>query len=113
MPISSLPAEIDVQSVKSLLETGEDFLLIDCREPDEFNFARIQGSRLIPMQELPSRLSELEPFREKRIVTHCHHGGRSKRVTDWLRQQGFSGAQNMTGGIDAWSLQVDPTLPRY
>jgi rhodanese-related sulfurtransferase len=110
---ANIPFEIDVHSVKSLLDRNEDFLLVDCREVDELKTARIEGSKLIPMREIPARLSELEPFREKRIVVHCHHGGRSFRVTDWLRQQGFASAQNMTGGIDAWSLEVDPGVPRY
>jgi rhodanese-related sulfurtransferase len=65
------------------------------------------------MQTLPSSLAELEPYRNGRIVVHCHHGGRSARVTSWLRQQGFANVQNMTGGIDAWSLEVDPQVPRY
>lgn len=113
MPLQNLPLEIDVRSVKVLLDGGEDFLLLDCREQDEFKLARIDGSQLIPMREIPARIAELEPFREKRIVIHCHHGGRSSRVTDWLRQQGFASAQNMTGGIDAWTLEIDPTVPRY
>ena len=113
MSPANLPLEIDVRSVKALLDRKEDFLLLDCREQDEFNVARIAGSTLIPMREIPNRLSELEPFQEKRIIIHCHHGGRSSRVTNWLRQQGFASAQNMTGGIDAWSLEVDPTVPRY
>ena len=110
---SQLPVEIDVRSVKSLLDEKHDFLLLDCREQKEFDFARIPGSRLIPMQEIPDRIPELEPFRRKRIVVHCHHGGRSLRVTQWLRQQGFDSVQNLTGGIDSWSLEIDPTVPRY
>lgn len=108
-----LPFEIDVHSVKALLDRNDDFLLLDCRGQDEFNAARITGSKLIPMREIPARLDELKPFQDKRIVVHCHHGGRSSRVTEWLRQQGFDSAQNMTGGIDAWSLEVDPSVPRY
>lgn len=107
------PLEIDVHAVKKLLDGGEDFLLLDCREPEEVNFVRIPGSTVIPMKEIPSRMDELAGFREKRIVIHCHHGGRSLRVANWLRQQGFSHAQNMAGGIDAWSLEIDPQLPRY
>ena len=110
---SQLPLEIDVRSVKSLLDEKQDFLLLDCREQKEFDYARIPDSRLIPMKEIPERIPELEPFRGKRIVVHCHHGGRSLRVTQWLRQQGFASVQNMTGGIDAWSLEIDPTVPRY
>lgn len=88
-------------------------LLLDCREPDEHAIARIEEARLIPMREIPERLAELEPWRTRPIVVHCHHGVRSLRVVQWLRQQGFEKAQSMRGGIDAWSLEVDPTVPRY
>jgi rhodanese-related sulfurtransferase len=109
-----LSLEIDVRSVKQLLDAGEpDFLLLDCREPSEHATAQIAGATLIPMKTIPSRLEELEPFRQGRVVVHCHHGGRSTRVTHWLRQQGFTNVQNMTGGIDAWSQEIDPAVPRY
>ena len=107
------PLHIDVNSVKDLLDSGENFLLVDCREPDEYAVARIDGAKLLPMNETPSRLQELEPYRHKRIVVHCHHGGRSLQVTQWLRTQGFGNVQNMTGGIDTWSLLVDTSVPRY
>jgi rhodanese-related sulfurtransferase len=110
---SSLPLEVDVQAVHALLEEKADFLLLDCREPAEFAIARIDGAVLIPMQQIPARLAELAPHRDRRIVVHCHHGGRSLHVTQWLRQQGFAGAQNMAGGIDAWSLEIDAKVPRY
>ena len=64
------------------------------------------------MREIPARIAELGA-KEDRIVVHCHHGGRSQRVTQFLRQQGYDQAQNMAGGIDAWSLDVDPSVPRY
>lgn len=109
-----LPFDIDVHSVKQLLDAGENgFLLLDCREPSEQATARIAGAKLIPMNTIPERVVELEPFRAGRIVVHCHHGGRSTRVTHWLRQQGFANVQNMTGGIDAWSQEIDPTVSRY
>jgi len=108
-----LPVEIDVQSVQALRQRGEPFLLLDCREADEVAAARIAGSLHIPMREIPQRLDELIPRRDERIIVHCHHGGRSLRVTHFLRQQGFTRVQNMTGGIDAWSVAVDPEVPRY
>ncbi len=111
--MSELPLHIDVHSVKDLIDSGEDFLLLDCREPQEHALVRINGSKLLPMQEIASRLAELEPHRGKRIVVHCHHGGRSLKVTTWLRAQGFAQVQNMSGGIDAWALLVDTSLPRY
>lgn len=112
-PSEPLPLEIDCQSVDRLLRSGEPLLLLDCREQDEFEAARIEGSTLIPMSELQDRLCELEPHRENRIIVHCHHGGRSLRVTHWLRNQGFVAVQNMTGGIDEWSQSIDPSVPRY
>jgi rhodanese-related sulfurtransferase len=114
LPIpADLPLELDVHAVKALRAAGEPFLLLDCREPDEHATARIPGGVLVPMQEIPEKLALLEPYRAGRIVVHCHHGGRSLRVTRFLRQQGFAGAQNMIGGIEAWALEVDPATPRY
>jgi adenylyltransferase/sulfurtransferase len=65
------------------------------------------------MSQLAARVAELEAFRTRPLVVHCHHGGRSLRVANWLREQGFSQAQSMAGGIDQWSLEIDPTVPRY
>jgi rhodanese-related sulfurtransferase len=109
----SLDAEIDVQAVAALRAGGERFLLLDCREPDEYAIARIEGAILIPMQTIVERLADLEPHRADRIVVHCHHGVRSMRVARFLRERGFAGAQNMAGGIEAWSLEIDPATPRY
>ncbi|MFM7137399.1 MAG: rhodanese-like domain-containing protein [Planctomycetota bacterium] len=109
----SLDEEIDVQAVADLRAAAEPFLLLDCREPDEHAISRIAGAVLIPMHTIPERLAELEPQREARIVVHCHHGVRSLRVARFLRQRGFLRAQSMTGGIEAWSLGIDPTTPRY
>ena len=107
------PVEIDVRSVKELFDRGEKFLLLDCREPKENQLVKIAGSTLVPMREVAERLGELAPHKDGRIVVHCHHGGRSQKVTEFLRAQGYLGAQNMAGGIDAWALEIDPTLPRY
>ncbi|MEM9943949.1 MAG: rhodanese-like domain-containing protein [Planctomycetota bacterium] len=108
-----LPLEVSVGEVKALLEQSDPVFLVDCREPNEHDYCQIEGACLIPMNETPQRLSELEPYRDKRLVVHCHHGGRSLQVTQWLRAQGFAQVQNMSGGIDAWSLEVDPEIPRY
>jgi rhodanese-related sulfurtransferase len=108
-----LSADIDVLSVKKMLDEGERFVLLDVREPDEFTTASIDGTLQIPMRTVPSRLADLEPHRGERIVVHCHHGGRSARVAQWLRDQGFEKVQNMAGGIDAWSQLVDTSVPRY
>jgi len=109
----SLPIDIDVRSVKQMQDSGEKFVLLDCREPNEVATAKIAGSVHIAMRQIPGRLAELEPHKDARIVVHCHHGGRSLRVTQFLRQQGFGQVQNMAGGIDAWSLEVDQAVPRY
>jgi rhodanese-related sulfurtransferase len=110
---AALPLEIDVHDVNQLLQRGEDFLFLDVRQPHEFQTASLPGTTLIPLGELASRLSELDSYRDSRVVVHCHHGGRSMRAVMGLRQQGFKGAQNMAGGIDAWSQVIDPRVPRY
>ncbi len=109
----SLPIEINVTETQRLLQQPDTILLLDCREPDEYALAKIEGSKLIPMGEILSRIDELEPYRDRRIVVHCHHGGRSMRVTQALRSRGFSQVQNMAGGIDAWSCEIDAKVPRY
>jgi len=109
----TLPIDIDVRTVKQMLDGGEKFTLLDCREPKEVATAKIAGSTHIPMREIPARLAELGPQKDQRIVVHCHHGGRSLRVTQFLRQQGFVQVQNMAGGIDAWALEIDSSVPRY
>jgi rhodanese-related sulfurtransferase len=86
--------------------------LIDVREPWEFQTAHVEGSVLMPMGDVPSRANqELDP--EERLVVLCHRGMRSLNTTVWLRNQGFENAQSLRGGIDAWSAEVDPTVPRY
>jgi rhodanese-related sulfurtransferase len=108
-----LPLEITCQAVKTKLDAGDDFVLLDCREADEYATAKIDAARFLPMSEIESRLGELEADRNRPIVVHCHHGGRSLRVAKWLRQQGFATAQSMAGGIDAWATEIDPRVPRY
>ena len=91
----------------------EHVLLLDCRQPQEYGIARIEGARLIPMADIPLRLAELEPWRDKPIIVHCHHGVRSLRVARFLREKGFSQACSMRGGIEAWSVEIDPNVSRY
>jgi sulfur-carrier protein adenylyltransferase/sulfurtransferase len=102
---------IDPQEVKAKQDRGDDFVLVDVREPHEFQIARIPGSLLIPLGELPKHLNELN--READIVAHCKSGGRSQKAVDLLKQNGFKHVRNMTGGILAWSDKVDPTVPKY
>lgn len=110
----SQPLALEV-TTGQLMEMRSDarLLLVDCREPDEYAIARIDGARLIPMHDIPQRLAELEGWRDKPIVVHCHHGVRSLRVVEFLRGKGFAAAQSLAGGIEAWSLEVDAAVPRY
>jgi rhodanese-related sulfurtransferase len=104
--------EINPEEVKAKLDQGEKFTLLDVREPWEFETAHMDGVKLMPMGDVPSRANqELDP--EDYIVVVCHHGVRSLNVTAWLRQQGFEKAQSMRGGIDAWSRVVDGNVPTY
>jgi len=107
------PLEIDCPTVKARLDAGDEFVLIDCREPNEYETAHIEGAVLLPMSEIQDRVDELEPHREQDIIIHCHHGGRSLHVAMWMREQGFDRVQSMVGGIDDWSQQIDPSVPRY
>ena len=111
--MNETPIEIDVTTVKAMLTQQDDFLLLDVRENAEYATAKIDGSTLIPMSELRDRWQELEAHRDKRIVVHCHHGGRSMQVVQVMRAQGFEHAQNMAGGIDLWSQEIDSAVPRY
>lgn len=109
---NDLPIETDCQSVRAACDANDDFLLLDCREADEHALVRIEGATLLPMSEIQERVGELEPHRNRRVVVYCHHGGRSLRVANWLRAQGYQ-AQSMAGGIDRWAIEIDSSLPRY
>jgi Rhodanese-related sulfurtransferase len=103
--------EIDPTEVKAKLDRGDRFLLIDVREPHEYQICNIPGAKLIPLGELPKRLSELDSAVD--IVAHCKSGVRSGKAVDLLRQAGFRKVKNMKGGILAWSDKVDPRVPKY
>jgi rhodanese-related sulfurtransferase len=104
--------EITPEEVKAKLGRSEAFVLLDVREPWEFETAWIEGAKLMPMGDVPRRANqELDPDGE--IVVLCHHGIRSMNVTVWLRQQGFEKVRSMRGGIDAWSRVVDRNVPMY
>lgn len=109
--MSEHPLEISVEEAHRQLSADAPPLLIDVREPDEHALCRIAGARLIPMGEVPGRLAEIPTDRP--VLIHCHHGGRSLRVTQFLRAKGHARVSNVKGGIDAWSLRVDPAVPRY
>lgn len=87
--------------------------LLDVRQPEEHVFCALPGSRLIPLDELPARADELADWQDREIVVYCHHGIRSAHAIALLRHLGFQRLVNLTGGIDRWSRDVDPLLPRY
>ena len=103
--------EIDPVEVKAKIERGDRFLLIDVREPHEYQICKIPAARLIPLGELPNRVNELDSVDD--IVVHCKSGVRSAKAADFLKQAGFKKVLNMKGGILAWSDRVDPTVPKY
>ena len=109
-----LPLEVTPQEVQQAVAQGNPMLLLDCREPHEYQLARLEGAELVPMRSVPAELQRLEAAAEEsRIIVYCHHGVRSLHVADWLRQQGVENAQSLQGGIDRWSLEIDPSVPRY
>jgi rhodanese-related sulfurtransferase len=110
--------EIDIHSVKRWLNDGADdqgqpIALVDCRERNEHDVAKIEGAILLPMSSWPPPMESLEALNGKRVVVHCHHGGRSLRVAHWFRQNGHPEATSMSGGIDRWSDEIDPGIAKY
>lgn len=107
-----MTAEISVLELKALLDSGKPVVLVDCREQDEHEFCKIEGARLIPLSDFENQATKVLN-REDPIFIHCHHGGRSLRACEFLESQGYKKVSNVTGGIDAWSVQVDPLVSRY
>lgn len=106
--------EIGPVDVKRRMDAGEKLHLIDVREPHEYAQARIEGCELIPMRTVPAELQRLDARADEGpLIVYCHHGVRSLNVVNWLREQGIEACQSMSGGIDAWSLMVDSSVPRY
>ncbi len=102
--------QVSVQELKRRLDAGEDILVLDVREPFEYKIANI-GGKLIPQNEVPARLPEID--RDREIVVHCKSGGRSQRIAEFLQQAGYTKVANLAGGILAWSDQIDPKVPKY
>jgi rhodanese-related sulfurtransferase len=102
---------LSATELKERLTQDDDLFLLDVREPQEYYYANIAGSTLIPLQQIPARIGELDP--ERNIVVICHHGMRSMQAANYLAHQGFRNITNLSGGIDAWSLQCDSSVPRY
>ena len=103
--------EITPAEVKAKLVQGEKFALVDVREKWEYDTSRIEGATLIPLRTIPANLASFQAAGE--VILFCHHGMRSLDAAAWLRSQGIESARSMSGGIDRWSAEVDPTVPRY
>ena len=102
---------ISPKELRTRLDKGDKLVLVDVREEWEYSLAKLDDSILIPLATLPQSLNRLN--RDSEIIAICHHGMRSADATNFLLQQGFSNVKNLVGGIDAWSVQVDGTVPRY
>jgi sulfur-carrier protein adenylyltransferase/sulfurtransferase len=102
--------QISVGELKQRMDAGEDLFILDVREPFEYQIANI-GGKLIPQGEVPQRLAEID--RNRQIIVHCKSGGRSQRIAEFLKQEGYPDVVNVAGGITAWSNEIDPTVPKY
>lgn len=105
--------EISVEEVSARLAAGETLHLLDVREAWEFEHAHLAGAEHIPLAQIPMHLETLMANPEAEIICYCHSGRRSLTAADWLRRAGIPAARSMAGGIDRWSVAVDPTIPRY
>jgi rhodanese-related sulfurtransferase len=112
---SETPLEIDPTDVNSLLVSpGErTFRLIDCREESEWQICRLPDAQLVPLSAFGELVPQVFTDTQENIIIYCHHGMRSLRAAEFLRQRGYAHAQSMSGGIEAWSEVVDPATPRY
>ena len=112
--MAALSLEITPGEVKRRLDAGEKLTLIDVREAVEHQMSRIEGAQLMPMRTVPAGLQVLESIAdESELIVFCHHGVRSLNVVHWLREQGVEACRSMAGGIDRWSMEIDPKVPRY
>ena len=105
--------EVTAPELAARLEAGEPTLLVDVRQPEEHALGVLPGSVLIPLGELAVRAGEIDPPAGTLVVTVCHHGVRSYKAAAYLMHVGVEGVASLAGGVEAWSLQVDPGLPRY
>ncbi len=103
--------EINIDQFKEIRDNGNNVVVLDVREYHEYDICSIEGSVLIPLGEIADRIDELNEDDE--IIVHCHHGGRSMKATQFLKDKGFKNVKNLTGGIDAWAEKYDPDMPRY
>jgi rhodanese-related sulfurtransferase len=117
-PSESETSEIQPHELASILADagaakGRNFALIDCREPDEFEVCRIEGAQLIPLSNFVFEAVQKLPEKSLPIVVYCHHGMRSAQATTFLRKKGYARTFSMAGGIETWSVEIDPEIPRY
>ncbi len=106
--------ELSPQDASALLRQSGQAVLIDVREPEEFSLSCVDGAHLIPMQSIPAELQKLEGLADDAmLLILCHHGVRSLQVASWLRARGIENCYSVSGGIDRWSREVDPSIPRY
>src|SRR5450755_2226782 len=109
-PVAATMLDMTPEELKQHLNAGDDLFVLDVREPHEYQICNL-GGHLIPLNDLPKRVSELDSSRE--IVAHCKMGGRSAKAVEFLKQQGFNNVHNLVGGINAWAERVDPKVPKY
>jgi rhodanese-related sulfurtransferase len=105
--------EITPAALAARLDAGEAFYLLDVRQPEEHRLAALPGSKLVPLNQLTARIAEVEPPPGVPVVVYCHHGVRSRLGAQLLMQRGHAEVYSLAGGIDAWSIEVDPRVPRY
>jgi len=104
--------KISAKAVNDRIPRGDRLLLVDVREPWEYDLCKIPGAKLIPLGSIPANLNTLLDVDDE-VICYCHHGMRSLDAVVWLRQQGVENAKSMAGGIDRWSTEIDPSVPRY
>lgn len=102
---------MDVTTLAAKQSAGDDVFLLDVRQPNEAEICTIPGAVLIPMGDVPNRLGEIP--RDRPVVVHCHHGGRSAKIVQYLELNGYNDVHNLSGGIEQWAVQIDPEMARY
>jgi rhodanese-related sulfurtransferase len=109
-----MPEHLEISPAEAQQQLKDNAVLIDVREPEEFAVARVEPSKLMPMNTIPAQIQELEGMADdKPLLLLCHHGVRSLQVAAWLRNQGIENCFSVAGGIDRWSIEVDANVPRY
>lgn len=103
--------QIEPRELHERMQRGEKVFLVDVREPWEWQLCRLEGAELIPMREIPAAVNRMLDVEE--VILYCHRGIRSLDAAAWLRQQGVESARSLAGGIDRWSREIDPGVPRY